>query len=173
MFHLLGQQSLGGRCPLHILGQLRPSLCLPTSSNNLPNPPKDQVFPRHRGDPHRFSTPASTMAPSTPATQPSSSHTVDRRSPLPVHSQPSPPSVPQRPSPVGSYWLLSGIFPQTAPLPRYRRGNGSRSPQRTIQSCIKLTVEGLCQVGKWKGNTVQGPLIRHHGGISGSSLSGE
>ena len=101
-FTLPGRQGLGGKCPLHILGRLRPNLCLPTSSNSPPNPPKDQVFTWHHSDPHRFSTPVLAMAPSATSAQPSSSHTADRCSPVPVHPQHSPPSVPQRPSPVGS-----------------------------------------------------------------------
>ena len=97
-FTLPGQQGMGGRRPLHFLGWLRPNLCLPTSSNSPQDPPKDQ----HNSDPHRFTTPVSTMALSATSAQPSSSHTADRHCPVPVHSQPLPPSVPQRPSPVAS-----------------------------------------------------------------------
>ena len=77
----------------------RPNLCLPTSSNSPQNSPKDQVIPQHHSDTHCFTTP---VAPSATSAQPSSSHTADRRSPVPVHPQPSPPPVPKRPSPVGS-----------------------------------------------------------------------
>ena len=96
-FTLPRRQSMGGRRVLHILGRLRPNLCLPTSSNSPPNPPKDQLFPRHNSDPHRFTTPVSATS-----AQPSSSRPAARRSPVPVHPQPSPPLVPQRPSPFGS-----------------------------------------------------------------------
>ena len=72
-FTLPGRQSMGSRRPLHILGRLRPNLCLPTSPDSSPNPPKDQVFPWHHSGPHRFPTPISTVAPSATSAQPSSS----------------------------------------------------------------------------------------------------
>ena len=57
---------------------------------------KDQGLPRLHGDSHCFTTPTSTT------TQPLSSHTTDQRSTVPIHSQHSPLSVPQRASPVRS-----------------------------------------------------------------------
>ena len=101
-FTLPGRQNLGGRRPLYILGLLRPSERFPSSSSSSQNPPKDRILPRHHSDPHRFPTPVSAVAPSATSAQPSSSRTADRRSPVPVHPQHSPPSVPQRSSPVGS-----------------------------------------------------------------------
>ena len=44
-FTLPGWQGLGGRCPIHILGRLRPSVRLPSSSHNAQNPPQDQGTP--------------------------------------------------------------------------------------------------------------------------------
>ena len=101
-FTLPGQQSLGGRRPLHILGRLRPSLRLPTRSHNPQNPPEDQGLPRHHGDSHRFLTPVSDVASSATPSQPSFSHTADQHSTVPIHSQHSLPSVPQKTSPVRS-----------------------------------------------------------------------
>ena len=101
-FTLPGRQGLGGRCPIHILGRLSPSVLLPSSSHNARNPQEDQGLPRHHGDSHCFPALVLTVAPAATTTQPSSSHTADQRSTIPIHSQHSPPSVPQRASPVRS-----------------------------------------------------------------------
>ena len=96
------RQSLGGRRPLHILGQLRPSVHLPSSSHSSQNPPEDQGLRQHHGDSHCFPTPVSAVALAATTTQPSSSHTADRRSTVSIHLQHLPPPVPQRASPVRS-----------------------------------------------------------------------
>ena len=101
---------MSGRRPLHILGRLRPNLCHPTSCNSPQNPPKDQVFPWHNSDPHRVTTSISTVAPSANSAQRSSSHTTDRRSPVPVHPQLSLPQFHRDPRLLDvAMWLLSGI----------------------------------------------------------------
>ena len=52
-FTLPGRQGLGGRRPLHILGWLRTSIRLPSSSHSPQNSPEDQGLPRHHGDSDR------------------------------------------------------------------------------------------------------------------------
>ena len=91
-FSLPGRQRLGGRHPLHILGRLRPSLRLPSSSNSSQDPPKDKILSRHHSRPHCFPTPISAVAPSAISAQPASSRTADRHSSVPIHPQHSPPS---------------------------------------------------------------------------------
>ena len=44
-FTLPGRQSLGGQRPFHILGWLRPSVCLPSSSHSPQNSPEAQRLP--------------------------------------------------------------------------------------------------------------------------------
>ena len=101
-FTLPRRQSLGGRRPLHILGWLRPSVRLLSSSHSPQNPPEDQGLPQHHGDSRCLPTPISTVAPVTATTQSVSSHTADRRSTIPIHPQHLTPSVPQRSSTVES-----------------------------------------------------------------------
>ena len=101
-FTMPRRQSLGGRHPLHIMGWLRPSVRLPSSSHSSQNPPEDQGLPQHHGDSHCFPAPASTVAPADTTTQPASSHTTDQHSTVPIHSQHFPPSIPQRALPVRS-----------------------------------------------------------------------
>ena len=71
-FTLTGWQSLGGRHALHILGWLRPSLCLPSSSHPSQNSPENQGLPWHHGDSNCFPAPVSTVAPTATKTQPAS-----------------------------------------------------------------------------------------------------
>ena len=105
------RQSLGGRRPLHILGQLRPSVHLPSSSHSSQNPPEDQGLRQHHGDSHCFSTPVSAVALAATTTQPSSSHTADRRSTVSIHLQHLPPQFHREPRLLDlAAWLLSGIF---------------------------------------------------------------
>ena len=62
---------------------------------------KIKGLPRHDGDFHYLSAPVSTVAPAATTAQPLSSHTADQHGTVPIHSQHSPPSVPQRALPVG------------------------------------------------------------------------
>ena len=95
-FTLRGRQSLGVRLPLHILGRLRPSVRLPSSSHSSPNHPEDQGLSRHHGDSHCLAARVSTVTPIATTTHPMASHTADQRSTVPIHFQHPPPSVPQR-----------------------------------------------------------------------------
>ena len=108
-FTLPGRQSLGGRRPLHILGRLRPSVRLPSSSHNPQNSPENQGLPRHHSDSNRFPASVSTVAPIATTTQPASSHSADQRSSVPICSQHSMPPASQRASPVRSTWTSSRI----------------------------------------------------------------
>ena len=84
-FSLPGRQSLGGRHPLNILGWLRTSVRLPSSSHSPQNSPEDQGLSGHHSDSRGIPTPVSTVAPFTATTQSASSHTPDRRSTVPIH----------------------------------------------------------------------------------------
>ena len=85
-FTLPGPQGLGGRRPLHILRWIRADLCLPSSSHSSLNSGKDQILPRHDSDHHSLTTPISTVASTSTATQPTYSHSITRRGAISVHS---------------------------------------------------------------------------------------
>ena len=105
-FTLPGRQSLSGRHPLHILGQLMSSVCLPSSSHSPLKSPEDQGLPRHHDGSDRLTALFSNVAfPTT--TPPTSSHSADRRGSIPVCSQHSSAPVPQGASPVRSSHVAS------------------------------------------------------------------
>ena len=60
---LPGRQSLSGRRPINILGWLRTSERLPSSSHSPQNCPEDQGISGHHGDSRGMPTPVSTVAP--------------------------------------------------------------------------------------------------------------
>ena len=78
-FTLPGRQSLSGRRPLYILGGLRSSVRLPSSSHSPLKSPEDQGFPRHHGDSDRLTALISTVASPTTTTPPTTSHSADWR----------------------------------------------------------------------------------------------
>ena len=101
-FTLPVRQSLGGRRPLHIMGRLRPSVRLPSSSHHPQDSPENQGFSQHHSDSDRLPAPVLSVAPTTTTTQPTSSHSADRRGSLPVRAQHATAPVPQGASPVRS-----------------------------------------------------------------------
>ena len=101
-FTLPRQQGLGGRRPLHIVGRLRTDICIPSSSNRSPDSGKNQNVSRNEGDSRRIAGSVTAMAPTPVTTHCTNTHTTTGRRTVPVHSQPSSASVPQRTKPVGS-----------------------------------------------------------------------
>ena len=101
-FTLPGRQSLGGRRPLHIVGRLRSSIRLLSGSHRPQDPPENQGLSRHHSDSDSFPAPVSSVAPPSTTTQPTSSHSADRRGSLPVRAQHATAPVSQGASPVRS-----------------------------------------------------------------------
>ena len=99
---LPGRQSLGGRRPLHIMGQLRPSVCLPSGSHRPRDSPENQGLSRHHSDSDRLPAPVLSVARPTTTTQPTSSNSADRRGSLPVRAHNATAPIPQGASPVRS-----------------------------------------------------------------------
>ena len=100
-FTLPGWQGLGGRCPLHIVGWS--SICLPSGTHLSQDPPENQGLSGHHSHSDSLPEPVSSVAPpTTTTTQPTSSHSADRRGSLPVRAQHATASVSQGASPVRS-----------------------------------------------------------------------
>ena len=110
-FTLPRQQGLG---PLHIVRRIRTDICIPSSSNRSPDSGKNQNISRNDSDSHRIAGSVTAMAPTPVTTQCTNTHTNTGRGTVPVHSQPSSASVPQRTKLVvsGRVAVISDILRQ-------------------------------------------------------------
>ena len=101
-FSLPRRQSMGGRRPVPILGRFGPDLRLSPGSHSAQDDPENTEIPRHHGHSDSVSTPVTTVASSVAPVEHTSQDSPDRRSTLPVCTQPQAASIPQRSQTVGS-----------------------------------------------------------------------
>ena len=101
-FALPRRQSMGGRRPVPILGRFGPDLRLSPGSRSAQDDPEDTEIPRHHGHSDSISTPITTVASSIAPVEHASQDPPDRRSTIPVCTQPPTTSIPQRSQTVGS-----------------------------------------------------------------------
>ena len=94
--------------------RLRTDICIPSSSNRSPDSGKNQNISRNDSDSHRIAGSVTAMAPTPVTTQCTNTHTNTGRGTVPVHSQPSSASVPQRTKLVvsGRVAVISDILRQ-------------------------------------------------------------
>ena len=101
-FSLPRRQSMGGRRPVPILGRFGPDLRLSPGSHSAQDDPENTEIPRHHGHSDSVSTPVTTVASSVAPVEHTPQDSPDRRSTLPVCTQPPAASIPQRSQTVGS-----------------------------------------------------------------------
>ena len=101
-FSLPRRQSMDGRRPVPILGRFGPDLRLFPGSHSAQDDPENTEIPRHHGHSDSVSTPVTTVASSVAPVEHTSQDSPDRRSTLPVCTQPPAASIPQRSQTVGS-----------------------------------------------------------------------
>ena len=101
-FSLPRRQSMGGRRPVPILGRFGPDLRLSPGSHSAQDDPENTEIPRHHGHSDSVSTPVTAVASSVAPVEHRSQDSPDRRSTLPVCTQPPAASIPQRSQTVGS-----------------------------------------------------------------------
>ena len=101
-FALPRRQSMGGRRPVPILGRFGPDLRLSPGSHSAQDDPEATEIPRHHGHSDSISTPITTVASSIAPVEHASQDPPDRRSTIPVCTQPPTTSIPQRSQTVGS-----------------------------------------------------------------------
>ena len=101
-FSLPGRQSMGGRCPVPILGRFGTSLCVSSGSHCPQNSPENPKISRHHGHHDCHTTSIPTVAPSSSTIEHTSSNSSPRRQPVPVCAQPQTPPISPRSTTVGS-----------------------------------------------------------------------
>ena len=97
------------------MGWLRSSVRLPSGSNRPQDTPENKGLLRHHSDPDNLPEPVSSVALPTTTTQPTTSHSADRRGSLPVRATAP---VSQRASPLSRVDIIRDIrkqhdFPDT------------------------------------------------------------
>ena len=101
-FSLPGRQSMGGRRPVPIMGQLGPSICISSGSHCSQDSPENPKVWGHHSHHDSLSTSVTTVAPSAAPVEHTSQDPSHRRSTVPVFAQPPSPSIPPRSQTIGS-----------------------------------------------------------------------
>ena len=101
-FSLPGRQSMGGRCPVPILGRFGTSLCISSGSHCPQNSPENPKISRHHGHHDCVTTSIPTVAPSSSTVEHTSSNPSPGRQPVPVCAQPQTPPISPRSKTIGS-----------------------------------------------------------------------
>ena len=101
-FSLPGRQSMGGRCPVPILGRFRTSLCVSSGSHCPQNSPENPKILGHDGHHDCITTSIQTVAPSFSTVEHTSSNSSPGRQPVPVCAQAQMPPISPRSTAIGS-----------------------------------------------------------------------
>ena len=133
-FSLPGRQSMGGRRPVPIMGQLWTSLCISSGSHCSQDSPENPKIPGHHGHHDCITTSIPTVASTSSPVEHTSSDLSPRRPTVPVCAQPPTPSIPLRSQTIGSsrVELIRDVLKRHH-FPQYSRGYGCRSPPGFIQ----------------------------------------